>query len=223
MLVLGIDTSWKHGSLALLRDADLLGSAPLEGGLFSAQLVPQIARLLAEHKLKKTDLDGFSVVSGPGSFTGLRVGLAAVKGLAEALHKPIAATTVLEAMALGSGHDGGIAAVLDAGRGEIFVGEYQLRREGETLQATSLREAVFSREEAAKEVAGKKVICCEQPVAELLRAGKFEVIERPRPDSVAIARIGMEKIARGMTVSPGQLDADYIRRSDAEIVSAPKP
>ena len=92
MLILAIDTSWKHGGLALARgDAqsfELLESAPLEGGTFSAQLVPQTARLLATRNLTKADLDGFAAASGPGSFTGLRVGLAAIKGLAEALKKP---------------------------------------------------------------------------------------------------------------------------------------
>ena len=223
MLVLGVDTSWKNGSIALVRDEQVLGSAPLEGGMFSAQLVPQIARLLADHKLKKSDLDGFSVISGPGSFTGLRVGLAAVKGLAEILHKPIAATTVLEAMAVGYGKEGKVGCALDAGRGELFVAEYEIRRNGKQVQATLLREAVASRADAVNGLRGAHVICCEQPVAESLREGGAEVLDRPRPDSVAIARIGAEKIARGAVLTPEQLDADYIRRSDAEIFSAPKP
>lgn len=223
MLVLGVDTSWKHGSIALMRDEQVLGSAPLEGGTFSAQLVPQIARLLSENNLKKADLDGFSVIAGPGSFTGLRVGLAAVKGLAEVLHKPIAATTVLEAMALGCGKEGRVAAALDAGRGEIFLADLEVRRQGTALQAAALQARVVSRAEALNAVPGGHVVCCEQPIAELLRGGGAEVIEGPRPDSVAVARIGMEKIRRGMVVTPEQLDADYIRRSDAEIFSAPKP
>lgn len=223
MLVLGVDTSWKHGSIALVRDEQVLGSAPLEGGTFSAQLVPQIARLLAENKLKKTELDGFSVVSGPGSFTGLRVGLAAVKGLAEILHKPIAATTVLEAMALGSGKDGKIACALDAGRGEVFVGEYEIELAGQAAGAKANRQTVMTRADAVSALHGAHVICCEPPIAELLREGGAQVTERPRPDSVAIARIGAEKLARGIIVSPERLDADYIRRSDAEIFSAPKP
>ncbi len=222
MLVLGVDTSWKQGSIALLRDEQVLGCAPLEGGMFSAQLVPQIARLLAEHQLMKSDIDGFSVVSGPGSFTGLRVGLAAVKGLAEILHKPIAATTVLEAMAIGSGEEGKLVCVLDAGRGELFVADHEVRRNGRQLEAACLRESVASRADAVKELRGARVICCEPAMAELL-AGDAQALQHPRPDSVAIARIGLVKIARGLTVAPEQLDANYIRRSDAEIFSAPKP
>lgn len=223
MLILGVDTSWKRGNIALVRDGVVLGSAELEGGTFSAQLVPQIARLLSERNLTKRELGGFSVVSGPGSFTGLRVGLAAVKGLAEVLHKPIAATTVLEAMALGQGREGKLAAALDAGRGEMYVGEYEIRRKGETVLATSLRELVVARADAAIALRSSKVLCCEPPVAELLRGAGVEVIEAPRPDSVVIARIGAVKIAAGDTVSPQLLDANYIRRSDAEIFSTPKP
>src|SRR5579864_997124 len=103
MLLLATDTSGKHGSIALARTEDVPGKSrhvevielvPLAGGTFSAQLVPQIAALLAKHALTKNDIGGFVVVSGPGSFTGLRVGLAAIKALAEILGKPIAAVSL---------------------------------------------------------------------------------------------------------------------------------
>src|SRR2546423_8143425 len=111
MLILAIDTSGKSGSVALARgDAqkfELIATSPVEGGTFSAQLIPQIARLLSENNLKKSDIDAFAAATGPGSFTGLRIGLTAVKGLAEILHKPIAAAFVLEACGFASGikHD----------------------------------------------------------------------------------------------------------------------
>src|SRR4051794_39055188 len=97
MLLLVTDTSGKNGSVALARasesaepsEVQVIETVPLAGGTFSAQLVPQIAAMLAKHEFRKTDLDALVVVSGPGSFTGLRVGLAAIKGLAEILNKPI--------------------------------------------------------------------------------------------------------------------------------------
>ena len=153
----------------------------------------------------------------------MRVGLAAVKGLAEVLHKPIAATTVLEAMAVGYGKEGKIACALDAGRGEVFVGEYDVELSGKVARARAKRQEVLSRAEAASALRGARVAYCEPVIAELLREAGAEAIERPRPDSVAIARIGLEKIFRGDVVTPERLDADYIRRSDAEIFSAPKP
>src|SRR5580698_9882884 len=91
-----IDTSGKNGSLALAlategnSEVKLLEAVALAGGTFSAQLVPQIAALLAKHGRTKEDIGAFVVVSGPGSFTGLRVGLAAIKALAEVVQEPIA-------------------------------------------------------------------------------------------------------------------------------------
>src|SRR5579864_6051227 len=104
MFLLAADTSGKHGSIALARcgpdDAcEVNEVAALSGGTFSAELVPQIAALLDKHGFGKTDIGAFAVVSGPGSFTGLRIGLAVIKALAEVLAKPIAAVSLLDALA----------------------------------------------------------------------------------------------------------------------------
>ncbi len=103
MLILAIDTSGRHGSIALCRgdgdSFDTLQLADLEGGTYSARLMPTIAEMLQQNQYQKADVDGFVVVSGPGSFTGLRVGLATVKGLCEVLHKPLATVSMLEAVA----------------------------------------------------------------------------------------------------------------------------
>src|SRR6202166_2746335 len=127
MLLLVTNTSGKQGSVALARagerdphEVGVIEVAPLEGGAFSAQLVPQIAALLAKHSLTKADIDAFIVVSGPGSFTGLRVGLAAIKALAEILKKPIVPVSLLEILAIASRTQGKAAAVLDAGRGDVY-------------------------------------------------------------------------------------------------------
>ena len=111
---------------------------PLDGGTFSAQLVPQIAALLAKHGFNKQDVGGFAVVTGPGSFTGLRIGLAVIKALAEVLAKPIAAVSLLEAIAVAGAAHGRVTAVLDAGRGDVYAGEYEVTSSGARLiQGTS--------------------------------------------------------------------------------------
>src|SRR6266852_8423013 len=127
MLVLGVDTSGKSGGIVLAsgdRDSfHVLESAPIAGGTFSAQLVPTVEVLLRKRGFTAEDLGGFVVVSGPGSFTGLRVGLSAIKGLAEILQKPIAAVSLLEVLATCSDQkDIRGATALDAGRTEIFWG-----------------------------------------------------------------------------------------------------
>jgi len=224
MLILAIDTSWKHGSLALARsDAasfELLETASLTGGAFSAELVPQIAAVLARRNLGKQEIDGFAVVSGPGSFTGLRVGLAAIKGLVEVLKKPIATVSVLEALAIASGANGRVFAALDAQRGEVFLGEYNVQPE--TLQAMSLRqESLVKREVFLTALPmGANVVTPDASIAASLASGTT-VLQVERPGAEWIARIGLRKILAGQTVTAEDLDANYVRRSDAEIFSKP--
>jgi tRNA threonylcarbamoyladenosine biosynthesis protein TsaB len=220
MLLLAIDTSGKNGSIALAKcgpeDAcEILEVVPLEGGTFSAQLVPQIAELLTKHKYTKNDLDGFAAVSGPGSFTGLRVGLAAIKALAETLNKPIAAVSLLEAVAVAGGRKERVFAALDAGRNEVYVGEY----EQDKLEAFG--EQLLTRDEFVETCRGRIVITPDAPVADAAKLTALDVALIDRPKSDAIALLGWKKIHAGQTVSPEDLEANYIRRSDAEIFSKP--
>src|SRR4051794_17777241 len=130
MLILGVDTSGKDGSTALVKfepgSARTLEVVSLVGGTFSAQLVPQISELLSRHGFNKRDIDGFAVVSGPGSFTGLRVGLAAIKALAEVLQQPIPAISLLEAVVRASEAQGPVVPPLDAGRSEVYAASNQI-------------------------------------------------------------------------------------------------
>ncbi len=122
--ILSIDTTSEFGSLALVRDGELVEEAELhstEG--FGHILYTGIERLLDKHGWKVSDIDCFASTAGPGSFTGIRVGLAAVKGLGEALGRPVAAVSNLQAIAWhGSGPFR--AALLDARRGETYGAVY---------------------------------------------------------------------------------------------------
>lgn len=216
MLLLATDTSGRHGSIALAQcgpadECEIIEVVPLAGGTFSAQLVPQIAALLAAHGFSKRDLAAFAVASGPGSFTGLRVGLAAIKALAEILGKPIAAVSLLEAVAAAPGGGKGLAA-LDAGRGEIYAGEYVAGK-----ATTAFGERLLTRDEFLAAADSRFTLTPDHAVAEAARAAglRFEEIARPRSD--AIACLGWTKILSGQTVLPEELEANYIRRSDAEI------
>jgi tRNA threonylcarbamoyladenosine biosynthesis protein TsaB len=219
MILLAIDTSGKNGSIALARaasesatDLEVLEVIPLEGGTFSAQLVPQIFDLLKKQRLTKDDISAFAVVSGPGSFTGLRVGLAAIKALAEILQKPIAAVSRLEAVARGSSSRTEVVAAIDAGRGELYVGEYELG-----AHAQMLREHLLSRDEFLSNFRDRSIVTAGPSIADTARKSGMIVEKIPDPRADVIARIGWEKIQSHETIAPEDLEANYIRRSDAEI------
>jgi tRNA threonylcarbamoyladenosine biosynthesis protein TsaB len=220
MILLAIDTSGKDGGITLARvdesrasDAlSILGTVPLEGGTFSAQLVPQIAGLLGKHGLTKNDIGAFAVASGPGSFTGLRVGLAAVKAMAEILERPIAAVSRLELLARLGPANGRLMAALDAGRDEVYAGEYEA---GDGVRM--LGERLVSLDELFEATGSAIVVTPEANVAEWARDRGRMVELVARPTSEHVARFGWENIRQGRTISPEHLDANYIRRSDAEI------
>jgi tRNA threonylcarbamoyladenosine biosynthesis protein TsaB len=236
MLLLAIDTSGKQGSIALARagehsgpegresandndnDIDLIQTRPLAGGTFSAQLVPQIAELLSEYGFAKQDLGAFAVASGPGSFTGLRIGLAVVKALAEVLLKPIAAVSLLQVCAFSSGVQGKVMAALDAGRGDVYVGEYA---DSSGLGAST--EYLVSRAEFLLRAEGWRVITPDAPLVDLLesdssKAAGLSGLTLPPISAADIARLGWRKLCNRETISPEALEANYIRRTDAEML-----
>ena len=232
MLFLSVDTSGRQGSIALVRaDAAVAGVASggvaspvdyrvievvaLAGGMFSAQLVPQVAELLVRHGFGKGDIDAFIVASGPGSFTGLRVGLAAVKALAEVLQKPIAAVSLLEAVALFSGDQGRVAAALDAGRSDVYWGEYEIA--GSSAQMIS--EQILSREQFLLAAKSARVFSSDAALAAAAQAAGGSVTRVGPMDAGPISPVGVRKIFAGDTVSPTLLEANYIRRADAKIRS----
>jgi tRNA threonylcarbamoyladenosine biosynthesis protein TsaB len=226
MLLLVTDTSGKNGFVALVRAAEdaktktveAIEEVLLAGGTFSAQLVPQIAGLLTKHGFSKTDIAAFIVVSGPGSFTGLRVGLAAIKALAEILHKPIVPVSLLEVLAVASGVSGRVLAALDAGRGEVFVGEYDVSGEAAVL----VGERLLTQQDFVAASQGISVATNDDALAQSVKAAAQRV-SLVSVDAVKIASLGVRRMLAGDSVSPEQLDANYIRRSDAEIFFKPDP
>jgi|ERR1700730_1837801 tRNA threonylcarbamoyladenosine biosynthesis protein TsaB len=219
MLLLATDTSGKHGSIALAHcgpgeACNVIEMAPLEGGTFSAQLVPQIAALLTKHGSGKQEIGAFAVVSGPGSFTGLRIGLTAIKALAEVLAKPIAAVSLLEAIAVSGRSQGKVVAVLDAGRGDVYAGEYEVNLSGAHL----VSERLLTRSELVASAVGSMVVTPDQGLGDAVSNAGLQVerIELPRSD--AVARLGWQKIMAKKTVLPEQLQANYVR-SAAQIFS----
>src|SRR4029434_11261468 len=122
MIVLSVETATRRGSVCLTRAEEILGSTtgdPSESP--SNTLLRDINELLIQNELTLTDVDLFAVAAGPGSFTGLRIGLASIKALAATLERPCIGIPTLQAIARAGGVSTTSVALLPAGRGELFA------------------------------------------------------------------------------------------------------
>lgn len=235
MLILAIDTSSSAGSLAVLRDEKVVGTlSTWTDEIYSSRIFRHVEFLLQELSLGLADFDVFAVVAGPGSFTGLRVGLAAVKGWAEVYRKPVAAVSALEAVAAQSRSPASfIVPVLDARRGQLYFGLYRrtdiprdrrLALEGE--------ECVMTHEEfietlQARCADSEVVIVTPEPalISETLSrlekarasAGRISLEQVSGILAPHVGQLGYLRAQRGEMVDSLILDANYIRRSDAEL------
>jgi tRNA threonylcarbamoyladenosine biosynthesis protein TsaB len=228
VLILAIDTCDSRGSVALLREDAVLGvSAHETTEDYSSWLLPAAGGLLQSAGLRMADVDGYAVAAGPGSFTGVRVGLTTVKAWAEVYVKPIAAVSRLEAMAVQAG--GGapfVTAFADARRGQVFGAVF--RREGRGLASVGEEMVIAPGKfvEAAAELSGgEKISWVSTDAAVVLgegawkeRENKGESIEQVSPTlAPVIGRIGIRLLREGKATDALGLDANYVRRSDAEI------
>ncbi len=215
MRLLMIHTAGGEGSVAL-ADTELaqaiVATEVLPGRTSSERLVPAVRRLMESSGFRLNELAAVMVVHGPGSFTGVRVGLSAAKGLSEAGGVPLIAVSRLALLAARVDGEGrAVHAVLDAGRGEFYYGEYVGRR--------CLREALMGREDLIAAVAGGVVVVCEAKVAEGLVSLDPKVVDEPSAaDALPFA---LERIGLGEFDDAAVLDANYLRRTDAEIFAKP--
>jgi len=206
---LAVDTTSESGSLALASAVCVIEEVALDGaGGFAHIIFDEIVRLLARHGLSLRDIDCFASAAGPGSFTGVRVGLTAVKGLAEANQRKAVAVSNLEALAF-FGSRPLRAPILDARRGEIYGAVYDA-------------ELHIVQEETVMPV---ERWMTGLPVADIqLVTNGFEpptnpypIVHAPRALAGAIAQIAARRFSNGLALDPAQIDANYVRRSDAEL------
>ena len=229
MLILAIDTSTRAGSVALLRDRQLLEEiAAREETPYSTRLFRDMELLQSRAPFRVDQIDVFAVAAGPGSFTGLRVGLTAVKGWAEVHRKRIAAISGLEAIAAQEDGDADmISPFLDARRGRVFGSTYRRSRgQSSSLQLIG-EEAILSVEEfltLVKRNCGTRQAVLVSATPEVLPPELVEsILPGARMAQVSpslaptIGRLAFDRANRGELVDPLRLDANYIRRSDAEV------
>jgi len=209
--LLAIDTTGEFGSIALIEGERVLEEIPLHSpDGFGHVLFHHLQRLLDNHELTVADLACFAAASGPGSFTGVRVGLAAVKGLAEAAGKPAIGVSNLRAVA-SFGERAVRAAVLDARRGEVYGGMYD-------SQSDPLGPEVVAKAGvwAASLPAEAEIVSTDPALFAAALPGR-NLIQAPRALAGAIGRIAWRDWRAGKAADPAALDANYVRRSDAEL------
>lgn len=225
MTVLGIDTATRRGSVALARPGQVLATVVLvEHGAHARDLLPEIDRLLESCGVRPCDLHGIAVTLGPGSFTGVRVGLATAKGLAYSLGIGLVGVSTLEALALAAMAESGeapsrLCSVLEAGRGEVYAALFRIDN-GEPVRETadlSYRPADLLRDLPT----GTAVVGDGSDALE--RAGRaagrlIEVLDRASPLAGAVALQGSRTLRPGAPYRPGEPRPNYVRPSDAEAV-----
>jgi tRNA threonylcarbamoyladenosine biosynthesis protein TsaB len=242
MKILAIDTSTPFGSVAVMEGESVMAAIfeqpkPFIEGAnsataidgFSSRLFRYVTSVLAEANLGLPDIDILAVAAGPGSFTGLRVGLVAVKAWSEVYGKPIAAISALEAIAAQSNAAMGpdqtlIAAFTDARRGQVFSGLFEKKDQGLKNRPP---EAVSRPEELIEVLLGMaegKQIRLVSPTPEVLEGAilasnlRNSIIEKVSEDLAPwVGRLANGRAQRGDLVDALRLDANYVRRMDAEL------
>ncbi|MCL6543777.1 MAG: tRNA (adenosine(37)-N6)-threonylcarbamoyltransferase complex dimerization subunit type 1 TsaB [Bryobacteraceae bacterium] len=219
--ILAIDTTSEHGSMALLEAGRVLEERPMPSADgYGHVLFPQMEDLLASHGWELHSVDCFAAAAGPGSFTGIRVGLAAVKGLGEALGKPVCAVSNLQALAL-FGTAPLRAPFIDARRGEVYGGLYTAELVPVMPEAVLPPERwLASLPEAAIELIAAGFGCLEAALAACGRPNWLRSTA-PRWLASAIGRIAARRLAAGQAGDAIRAEANYVRLSDAELFSKP--
>jgi tRNA threonylcarbamoyladenosine biosynthesis protein TsaB len=206
--LLAIDTTSDYGSLALAEGGRLIEEVPLHSSDgFAHILFGEIEKLLARHELQFGDLDGFAATAGPGSFTGVRVGLTAAKGLAEATGRQVVAVSNLQALAW-FGTRALRAPVIDARRGEVFGAVYNAALE--LVQP----EVVLKFDDWVTTLPEGEIEIVTNGFA--VPTGDVPVLEAPKALAGAVACIASRRFLAGLAQDPSEIDANYVRRSDAE-------
>ena len=200
MTILAIDTTSDLGSIAIVEGDHVIEEVVLESGDgFAHVLFGEVEALLARHGLSLAEIEGFASASGPGTFTGVRVGLTAVKGLAEVMSQKVVGVSNLKAMASFGTRE--VTAVwIDARRGDVYGAVYD-----STLEL--VRDEVVMKQEAWLASLPENV----------------EILSAPRALAGAIGKIAAREFAAGRALDPAEVDANYVRRSDAELALKEAP
>ena len=226
MSILAIDTATQVSSVAVLKEGRLLAELTMQGKLtHSETLLPHIEQVLKMAAVAKEELTGIAVSNGPGSFTGLRIGLAAAKAMSYVLGIPLVGVSTLQALAYQLPAPGvRVMCLLDAQKGNAYEESY--RWENNSLQVVdSVQVAKITDIVAACANMNEQVILLGDAVQKKV-AGKLELpanvsVAPPHivmPRAACVAMLGQAKLLAGETDNVMDLEPVYIRRSEAEVL-----
>ena len=235
-VILAIETATRAGSVGVSRGDHVLACATGEASSsHSTDLIENIDRVLRAAGLQLRDVDLFAAATGPGSFTGLRIGLATVKSLAVAINKKCLGVSTLAAVALAAGESERTVALLPAGRGEIFAQMFSitgndvsaldqamhispsalLAKYGSCNPIIWAGEGAHAQLEVLREGAERRTIPFS--MAADVNSSGWSVAPKNENIAESIARLAAREYYAGRTVDPEDLRADYVRPSDAEM------
>lgn len=224
MLILAFETSAKAGSVALLQEDKLLAESYMNTGLTHSQTVMSMAEVLLKNcGFAPCDVDAVAVAAGPGSFTGIRIGVAAAKGFAWGAEKPCYGVSTLEAMALQLGADRGyVLPVMDARRDQVYNALFQVEngslqrlRDDRAISLEELKEDIKTLSGPVFLVGDGSVLCynaLKDAAQELVLLQEHRLHQRATGVALAARRM----IARGESGDGAALMPNYLRLSQAE-------
>lgn len=224
MRILAFETSAKAGSVALMEDGVLLGQSYTNTGLTHSQTVMPMAQHLLDSCGRTVDqVDAVAVAAGPGSFTGVRIGVAAAKGFAWGAQLPCYGVSTLEAMALQLGlHEGIVCPVMDARRAQVYNALFRFRN-GQPARITEDR--AISLEDLGQELkrceepvflVGDGCVLCYNTLSESCPALVLPPEHRMHQRAAGVALAAQRRIAAGDPGDPAALQPNYLRLSQAE-------
>ncbi len=228
MKILAIDTSTMLGGIAIMDEQGLIAESRLNiRSTHSERLMTEIEHCLKQAGLKISDIDVFAVAIGPGSFTGLRIGLSTVKGFSYATGKPIVSVPTLEALAWNFPYSRyPVCTMLDARKKEVYAALFKWENENfiKLTGETSARPEEFTRNVLLNTdydkfiFTGEGAILYRDKIIEVM--GKRAIFASPEkmvPSSANVASIGFKKAIMGDFSEPINLTPFYIRKSEAEV------
>jgi tRNA threonylcarbamoyladenosine biosynthesis protein TsaB len=223
-LILAVETATLAGSIAIVRGEEVIGSSNGDPAVsHSNTLLADLDHLLNQTKIKLPEVDLFAVAAGPGSFTGLRIGIATVKALAVTLARPTAAIPTLQAIALAGGPSDASVALLPAGRGEVFaqlfsVADYSAvtaRDDGSHIAPQKMFDKYGSLENVLW--CGQGAIAQRELIESVSNGKQWRIAPQPQNLARYVAALALRNFRAGQLVAPDALQAIYVRPSDAEL------